>query len=115
MDIACDSTADFLASTDVVDWYHSDVRATAWMLARGTRDRVEIARRSFEWVRDEIEHSVDFGRPEVTCRASEVLALRTGLVRERRTAMVIATHSRDIVDRAHRVLGIHNGVIVNGA
>jgi ABC-type lipoprotein export system ATPase subunit len=28
---------------------------------------------------------------------------------------VIATHSRDVVDRAHRVLAIHDGTIVNGA
>jgi transglutaminase-like putative cysteine protease len=70
--------AEFLASTDVVDWYHVDVLATAWFLGGGTRDPVEIARRCFRWVRDEIEHSVDFGRSEVTCKASEVLAARTG-------------------------------------
>jgi putative ABC transport system ATP-binding protein len=46
---------------------------------------------------------------------AHVLDLLTDLVRERETAMVIATHSRDVVDRAHRVLGIHNGVIVNSA
>ena len=44
-----------------------------------------------------------------------VLDLLTGLVRERATAMVIATHSRDVVGRAHRVLAIHDGVIVNSA
>jgi transglutaminase-like putative cysteine protease len=69
---------EFLASTEVVDWYHADVRALAWFLAGGTGDPVEIARRCFEWVRDEIEHSVDFGRTEVTCKASEVLTARTG-------------------------------------
>jgi transglutaminase-like putative cysteine protease len=47
-------------------------------LAAGAADASGIARRCFEWVRDEIEHSVDFGRSEVTCRASEVLAARTG-------------------------------------
>ena len=46
---------------------------------------------------------------------ARVLDLLTGLVRERGTAMVIATHSRDVVDRAHRVLTIHDGAIVNGA
>ena len=70
--------AEFLASTDVVDWYHADVLAAAWFLGGGTTDPVEIARRCFRWVRDEIEHSIDFGRSEVTCKASEVLAARTG-------------------------------------
>lgn len=69
---------EFLASTDVVDWYHADVLALAWFLGGGTKDPVEIARRCFRWVRDEIEQSVDFGRSEVTCTASDVLAARTG-------------------------------------
>jgi putative ABC transport system ATP-binding protein len=45
---------------------------------------------------------------------ARVLDLLTDLVRERRAAMVIATHSRDVVDRAHRVLTIHDGTIVTG-
>ena len=71
-------SADFLASTDVVDWYHADVRTLAWCLAGGVDDPVEVARRCFDWVRDEIRHSVDFGDTTVTCTASEVLTHRTG-------------------------------------
>lgn len=71
--------AEFLDSTEVVDWFHQDVRAQAWLLAAGKSDPVEIARRCFEWVRDEVEHSIDFGRSEVACKASDVLAHRTGL------------------------------------
>jgi transglutaminase-like putative cysteine protease len=69
---------EFLASTDVVDWYHPDVQTAAWFLAGGEGDPVKIAKRCFEWVRDEIQHCVDFGRTEVTCRASEVLTHGTG-------------------------------------
>lgn len=68
----------FLASTAVVDWYHADVRTLAWCLAGGERDAVEVARRCFEWVRDEVRHSLDAGDTIVTCAASEVLAHRTG-------------------------------------
>ncbi len=71
-------SADFLASTDVVDWYHADVRTLAWYLAGGESDLVEVARRCFEWVREEIRHSVDFGETVVTCEASDVLTHRTG-------------------------------------
>jgi transglutaminase-like putative cysteine protease len=77
-DHSCDSAA-FLDSTDVVDWCHPSVRTLAWMLASGIHDPVAIARRSFEWVRDEIRHSVDAGDAVVTCAASEVLAQRTGV------------------------------------
>jgi len=71
-------SAAFLASTDVVDWYHPDVRTLAWYLAGGERDAVEVARRCFEWVRDEVRHSVDGGDSIVTCSASEVLHQRSG-------------------------------------
>ncbi len=70
--------AEFLASTDVVDWYHADVHRLAWLLAGGQSDSVEIARRCFEYVRDEIRHSLDHHDTHVTCAASEVLAHRTG-------------------------------------
>lgn len=69
---------DYLISSDAIDWRHPDVRQLARMLANSAADATELARRCFEWVRDEIEHSVDYGRCEVTCRASEVLAARTG-------------------------------------
>jgi hypothetical protein len=71
-------SADFLASTLVVDWYHADVRTLAWYLAGGVTDHAEVAQRCFEWVRDEIRHSVDCGDTTVTCAASEVLLHRTG-------------------------------------
>ncbi|HEY3393016.1 MAG TPA: transglutaminase family protein [Lacipirellulaceae bacterium] len=68
----------FLAASDVIDWVHPDVRALASQLAKAESDHVRIARRCFAWVRDEVQHSADFGRAQVTCKASEVLALRTG-------------------------------------
>ena len=70
--------AEYLASTDVVDWDHADVRQLADDLADGESDPVLIAKRCFEWVRDEIQHSMDFDRTELTCSASDVLARRTG-------------------------------------
>jgi transglutaminase-like putative cysteine protease len=69
---------DYLALTEVVDWDHPDVRQLADDLADGESDSVAIARKCFEWVRDEIQHCMDFGRAELTCNASEVLAHRTG-------------------------------------
>lgn len=70
--------ADFLASTEIVDWHHPEVNRRAIALADGEKSAHTIARRCFEWVRDEIQHSMDFGRTELTCRASDVLTQRTG-------------------------------------
>jgi transglutaminase-like putative cysteine protease len=50
----------------------------ATFLANGLDDRVAIARRSFEWVRDEIRHSRDYRLQPVTCTASEVLREGSG-------------------------------------
>jgi transglutaminase-like putative cysteine protease len=68
----------FLRSTEVIDWKHTSVHAKAQELSAGTRDAQEIARRCFEWVRDNIEHSSDFRRNPVTCNASDVLREGTG-------------------------------------
>jgi len=68
----------FLRSTAVIDWTHPAVSSKARGLALGTKGVQEIARRCYEWVRDNIQHSSDFKRNPVTCTASEVLAAGTG-------------------------------------
>jgi transglutaminase-like putative cysteine protease len=67
----------FVRATPVVDWEHPDVRALARELSRGRR-AVEVVRACFEWVRDQVSHTVDHGLDPVTCAASEVLRERTG-------------------------------------
>lgn len=70
--------APFLASSDIIDWHHPQVSSLAGKLAGGDINRVAIARRCFEWVRDEIRHSWDHRLNPVTCAASEVLEHGTG-------------------------------------
>ena len=69
---------EFLQSTDIINWQHSEVVARVRALATGCDEPVEIARRCFEWVRDEIKHSLDHGLQPVTCSASEVLRVGSG-------------------------------------
>jgi transglutaminase-like putative cysteine protease len=68
----------FLKSTDVIDWTHPAVLARAQALGDGVADPIVVARRCFEWVRDEIKHSVDHALRPVTCAASEVLQQGSG-------------------------------------
>jgi transglutaminase-like putative cysteine protease len=68
----------FLRSTDVIDWQHPAVRVLGLRLRGGSTDAVVIARRCFEWVRDEIKHSADQRLSVVTCNASEVLREGSG-------------------------------------
>lgn len=69
---------EFLQSTDIIDWQHPEVIARVRSLASGCDDQSAIARRCFEWVRDEIKHSHDHGLQPVTCSASEVLKVGSG-------------------------------------
>lgn len=70
--------AAFLEATEIVDWTHPSVRAKAAELAVGQANLMELVRSCFEWVRDNIQHSVDFRRNPITCTASEVLHHGTG-------------------------------------
>ena len=68
----------FLEATEIIDWKHAEVRAQARELGAEGGGPARVAQRCFEWVRDHIQHSSDFRRNPVTCRASEVLARGTG-------------------------------------
>ncbi|MGM0563972.1 MAG: transglutaminase-like domain-containing protein [Pseudomonadota bacterium] len=68
----------YLEHSEWIDWQAPAVVERARALADAGGDVVETARRCFEFVRDEIEHSWDYRRNPVTCRASDVLAHGTG-------------------------------------
>jgi transglutaminase-like putative cysteine protease len=66
----------YLQSTDVIDWQTPAVLNLAHSLTASTPQ--ETAQRCYQWVRDEIKHSMDFRLNPVTCSASEVLQAGTG-------------------------------------
>ena len=68
----------YLESSKHIDKDNPVVLAKAIELAAGLGSPEEIARRCFEFVRDEIKHSWDFRLNPVTCRASDVLSHGTG-------------------------------------
>lgn len=68
----------YLASSIYIDWQAPEVLAKAKQLAANASDQEEIARRCFEFVRDEINHSWDYQQNPVTCKASDVLKHGTG-------------------------------------
>ncbi len=72
------SVEPFLTSTAIIDWQTPAVRELAAKLAAEGATPIGLAKRTFEWVRDEIKHSCDYRLNPVTCRASDVLAAGTG-------------------------------------
>jgi putative ABC transport system ATP-binding protein len=82
-------------------------------LSGGEQQRVAIARALAHGPRlvlaDEPTGNLD------TATGARILELLTGLIAERGTAMLIATHSMEVVERAHRVITLRDGVIVADA
>ena len=78
-----DELGRYLEDTITIDWQTPAVMQQARTLLEGCDTPEERVRALFEFVRDEVDHSVDRSvdpeTHETTCRASEVLAERTGL------------------------------------
>ncbi|MBS1190551.1 MAG: transglutaminase protein [Rhodocyclaceae bacterium] len=68
----------YLESTPIIDWRDPGVQTLARELAGSGQSPEAVARRCFEWVRDEIKHSRDYQLQAVTCSASEVLRVGSG-------------------------------------
>lgn len=68
----------YLADSEYIDWRDNRVLGVAEFLAARSSTPLELARDCFEWVRDQIKHSLDFKLDPVTAKASEVLAHGTG-------------------------------------
>jgi len=68
----------YLESSEYIDWNHPLLLAKAAELTNGFVSDEAIARRCFEFVRDDIKHSWDYRQNPVTCKASDVLIHGTG-------------------------------------
>ncbi len=69
---------EFLESTEHVNWQQPEVLSKALSLAAGLNSDEAITKACFEFVRDEIKHSLDYQLNPVTCKASDVLKYGTG-------------------------------------
>lgn len=86
----------YLAADEVIDHHHPLVRETAARLAERAADSYVYAQAAYEFVRDGIPHSADSGDPRVTWRASDVLALRTGICHAKAHALAALLRAEDI-------------------
>lgn len=68
----------YLESTDIIDWKTPCVLEKAQKLSLGLTTDTDIAKRCFEFVRDDIKHSWDYQCNPVTYKASDVLEHGTG-------------------------------------
>lgn len=68
----------YLEASEFIDCDHFDIQKQAKILAKNKNDDVAIAKSCFEYVRDDIKHSLDHKLNPVTCKASDVLKHKTG-------------------------------------
>ena len=68
----------YLAASEYINWQHPAVLAKAQELTAPSGDVTATARQCYEFVRDKIQHSGDYSKNPVTCKASEVLEHATG-------------------------------------
>jgi transglutaminase-like putative cysteine protease len=71
-------TQKYLEATTIIDWENPAILKLANKITSQYQTQEMIAKACFEWVRDEIKHSVDYQINPVTCRASNVLKYKTG-------------------------------------
>ncbi len=71
---------EYLKPSELLDFDTNEaLRATADWLKDGTDSEIELVKKSFEYVRDQIDHSADINGHIVTCKASEVLREKQGI------------------------------------
>jgi len=68
----------YLEQSEIINWQHPLILALSRSMAVDTDDQNEIAKRCFEYVRDEIQHSYDYKVNKITLIASDVLTEKTG-------------------------------------
>lgn len=86
----------YLASSEFIDWQHPFVLKKAKELAEFETETHDIIKNCFEFVRDEISHSVDAQLSILTCKASEVLTEGTGFCYAKSHLLAALLRANDI-------------------
>jgi transglutaminase-like putative cysteine protease len=77
--LVADDPAVYLGADEVIQRDDPEIVRLAKELRADAPDDVAFTKAAYEWVRDQVTHSVDAQDPRVTVTATEVLAARTGL------------------------------------
>jgi len=70
--------AKFLEETNIINYSNQEIQKLAKSLSIECKNDIEIAKKCFEYVRDNIRHSGDYKDSITTCKASDVLKYQTG-------------------------------------
>lgn len=81
MELFCESPMidDYLLELEEVDYSHSIIQSKSAELFSSATNELDIVKIAFEYVRDQIAHSIDIQSHRITCKASEVLRFGEGI------------------------------------
>lgn len=79
MQAQSENIQDYLRMDEVIDYNNRLIVEKCLELEKGTVDEINLVKRVYVFVRDEIQHSGDIGEQRVTCTASEVLEFGHGI------------------------------------
>lgn len=79
MQAQSENIQDYLRMDEVIDYNNRLIVEKCLELEKGTVDEINLVKRVYVFVRDEIQHSGDIGEQRVTCAASEVLEFGHGI------------------------------------
>jgi transglutaminase-like putative cysteine protease len=77
--MASNNMVNYLKKDAVIDCDHPEIVTISMRMRDSVTSDVDLVKRLYEFVRDEIAHSADIGGKMVTCRASDVLRAGEGI------------------------------------
>lgn len=69
----------YLNSSDFIDYEDIDIQKTAVILSKDIKGEIKVIKTVYEFVRDDISHSMDIDSKFITVKASDVLKYKQGL------------------------------------
>ena len=98
MELICESALinDYLSELEAIDYSHAYIQQTLLQLHNANANTLTKIQRAFEFVRDEIHHSVDIQSPRVTYKASEVIQYKEGLCYAKSHALAALLRAQSI-------------------
>ncbi|MFA5879103.1 MAG: transglutaminase family protein [Candidatus Margulisiibacteriota bacterium] len=70
---------DYINCSKIINFDNPNIQSKAKEIKSQSTNKLAIIKSSFEFVRDQIRHSVDVNEEKVTCKASEVLKYEHGI------------------------------------
>lgn len=79
LNIESNDINNYLEKSEVIDFYNTEIINIAEKLLTGINNEIDLVKRVYEFVRDEVYHSSDINGKIVTYKASEVFKYRQGV------------------------------------